>query len=215
MPILAVIEFLLTAVTAQFGATGLGSLFLDEVLNRTWGYYPTSTPLDTLRARNKLQSSFLASTRLSIPISFCEELLHSEPRGVISPLALRPVQSIRSTFAAGGWGGTLFPGPPLLAQTFNTSLIEAIGAAIAVEGRATGVDTGLSPVVNLFTDPRFGRYHEGLSADPGVTAKIVRLWQWRLRCPGHPCHMLPTRVSLPGCGDGPGATGRTCGRARG
>ena len=168
----------LAAVTAQFGATGLGSLFLDEVLNRTWGYYPTSSPLDTLRARNKLQSSFLASTRLSIPISFCEELLHSEPRGAVMTACPAIHATCRPAFAAGGWGGTLFPGPPLLAQTFNTSLVEAIGAAIAVEGRATGVDTGLSPVVNLFTDPRFGRYHEGLSADPGITAKIVRCWQW-------------------------------------
>ena len=65
-------------ITAAFGSIGIGSLFLDEMLNRTWGYYPTSTPLDTLRARNALQSAFLASTRLEIPISFCEELLHSE-----------------------------------------------------------------------------------------------------------------------------------------
>lgn len=66
-------------ITVEYGKTGIGSLFLDEMLNRTWGYYPTSTPLETLRARNALQQAFLASTRLSIPISFCEELLHSEP----------------------------------------------------------------------------------------------------------------------------------------
>jgi beta-glucosidase len=70
-------------ITAEYGATGIGSLFLDEMQNRSWGYYPTSTPLDTLRARNALQRSFLSSTRLSIPISFCEELLHSE-RGAVS-----------------------------------------------------------------------------------------------------------------------------------
>lgn len=71
-------------ITAQFGTTGIGSLFLDEVLNRTWGHYPLSTPLDTLRARNALQSAFLASTRLSIPISFCEELLHSKSHSAVS-----------------------------------------------------------------------------------------------------------------------------------
>jgi hypothetical protein len=65
-------------ITALFGKTGIGSLFLDETFNRTWGQYPTSTPLEILRSRNALQSAFLASTRLAIPISFCEELLHCE-----------------------------------------------------------------------------------------------------------------------------------------
>jgi beta-glucosidase len=49
--------------------------------------------------------------------------------------------------------------------------VQLVGSVIAVEGRATGVDTGLSPV-NLFSDPRFGRYHEGYSPDPALTAKL-------------------------------------------
>jgi len=138
-------------VTAAFGATGIGSLFIDEVMNKSWNNAGAwSSPLAALRARNALQAAFLASTRLGIPISFCMEGLHS-----------------------GGWGGTAFPGPPALAATWNASLVTAIGRVIAAEARATGVDTALSPVVNMFTDPRFGRYSEGFSPDPHVTAALA------------------------------------------
>lgn len=138
----------LPSIESQYGSTGIGTLFIDEVMNKSatpgagW-----STPLQTLRARNALQAYFLNNSRLGIPISFCEEGLHS-----------------------GAWGGTVFPGPPVLAQAFNTTLVQLIGAAIASEARAAGVDTALSPVVNMITDPRFGRYHEGLSADPLITS---------------------------------------------
>jgi beta-glucosidase len=141
-------------ITTQYGATGIGSLFIDEVMNKSaWGHGNVtqwSTPLQALRARNALQATFLSSTRLHIPISFCMEGLHS-----------------------GAWGGTSFPSPPTLASSWNVSLITNIGSIIAIEGRATGVDTALSPVVNMFTDPRFGRYSEGYSPDPTITAILA------------------------------------------
>ena len=140
-------------ISLMYGPTGIGSLFIDEVMNKSsWGHANLSqwsTPLQALRSRNTLQASFLASTRLQIPISFCMEGLHS-----------------------GGWGGTSFPGPPTLATTWNASLVELIGNVIAQEARATGVDTALSPVVNMFTDPRFGRYSEGFSPDPQISATL-------------------------------------------
>lgn len=144
----------LVNITLQYGSKGIGSLFIDEVMNKSaWGHANLSqwsTPLQALRARNALQATFLSSTRLHIPISFCMEGLHS-----------------------GGWGATQFPSPPTLAATWNTSLITKIGNVIAIEGRATGVDTALSPVVNMFTEPRFGRYSEGYSPDSGVTAILA------------------------------------------
>lgn len=144
----------LANITLQYGSTGIGSLFIDEVMNKSsWGHANLSqwsTPLQALRSRNALQAAFLAKTRLSIPISFCMEGLHS-----------------------GAWGGTSFPSPPVLASAWNVSLITAIGNVIAIEGRATGVDTALSPVVNMFTEPRFGRYSEGYSPDSGVTSILA------------------------------------------
>jgi beta-glucosidase len=140
-------------ILGEFGATGIGSLFIDEVMNKSaWGHANVSqwsTPLEALRARNALQAAFMARSRLGIPVSFCMEGLHS-----------------------GAWGGTIFPGPPALGAAWNVSLVRAIGAIIAVEARASGVDTALSPVVNMFSDPRFGRYSEGFSPDPHVTAAL-------------------------------------------
>ena len=141
-------------ILAQFGSTGVGSLFIDEVMNKTpWGRPADpaqwSTPLAALRARNALQAAFLNASRLAIPVSFCMEGLHS-----------------------GGWGGTAFPSPPALAASWNASLVTAIGRVIALEARSTGVDTALAPVVNMFSDPRFGRYSEGFSPDPHVSAAL-------------------------------------------
>jgi len=141
-------------ILAQFGSTGVGSLFIDEVMNKTpWGRPADpalwSTPLAALRARNALQGAFLNASRLAIPVSFCMEGLHS-----------------------GGWGGTSFPGPPALAAAWNASLVAAVGRVIALEARSTGVDTALAPVVNMFVDPRFGRYSEGFSPDPHVSAAL-------------------------------------------
>jgi beta-glucosidase len=143
----------LPGILAEFGPTGIGTLFIDECMNKSaYGHANPaewSTPLQALRARNALQATFLASSRLAIPVSFCMEGLHS-----------------------GAWGGTAFPAPPSLAATWNASLVTLIGQAIAVEARASGVDTALAPVVNMFAEPRFGRYSEGFSPDPHVTAAL-------------------------------------------
>ena len=140
-------------ILAEFGPTGIGTLFIDEVMNKSaWGRANVSqwsTPLEALRARNALQAALLSSSRLAIPVSFCMEGLHS-----------------------GAWGGTAFPAPPSLAATWNASLVVLIGATIALEARASGVDTALSPVVNMFSEPRFGRYSEGFSPDPHVSAAL-------------------------------------------
>jgi beta-glucosidase len=41
--------------------------------------------------------------------------------------------------------------------TWDVDLVQEIGAAIAVEARAVGVDVAFSPVLNMWTDSRFGR----------------------------------------------------------
>ena len=56
--------------------------------------------------------------------------------------------------------------------TWNRTLVRLIGRAIAIEARAIGVDTVFAPVVNLWTDPRFGRLQEGYSENPFLTATL-------------------------------------------
>jgi beta-glucosidase len=87
-----------------------------------------------LAAVNQLQAA-LQKTRLGIPASIFAETTHS-----------------------GGFiGSTVFPMPVTTGCSWNTSLLERIGAAIALEARAAGIDQALGPILQVCTDPRFGR----------------------------------------------------------
>jgi hypothetical protein len=100
--------------------------------------------------QNAIQALFLNSSRLGIPASFIGETLHS----------------------AGCSGGTIFPVPVLLGATFNVALISRIGTSIARQARSCGIDRGLSPVLQVDTDPRFGRFEESYGEDPFLVSTM-------------------------------------------
>ena len=97
--------------------------------------------------RNKLQRAVIKSSRFGIPASFHVEALHS-----------------------GAPGGTVFPESVTLGATWDPQLVKEIGAAIAEEARAFGADVAFSPVLNMWTDPRFGRLQEGYSENPTLSS---------------------------------------------
>jgi beta-glucosidase len=109
-----------------------------------------ATPAARLAARNAIQAA-CGKNRLGVPISFFEEGLHG-----------------------GAAGGTVYPMPPTTACSWNVTLAAAIGAAIADEARGAGVDNVWSPVVNMWTDDRFGRFQEGFSPDATLTSHFGR-----------------------------------------
>ena len=75
-------------------------------------------------AVNQLQAA-LKKTRLGIPASIFAETTHS-----------------------GGFiGSTVFPMPVTVGASWNTTLMEKIGAATATEARAAGIDQGLGPIL--------------------------------------------------------------------
>ena len=80
----------------------------------------------------------MEGSRLHIPVDFTAESLHS----------------------GGHSGTTIFPMGQGVGATWNVSMAERVGAAIAREARASGVAHGLCPVINIPTDPRFGRTQE-------------------------------------------------------
>jgi hypothetical protein len=104
---------------------------------------------DCIKQRNELQASFISGSRLGIPISFINEGLHG-----------------------GASGGTIFPEPITTAMAWNKSLVTQISAVIAAEASATGVDTVFAPVVNMMTDPRFGRLQEGFGENPTIASAL-------------------------------------------
>jgi beta-glucosidase len=84
--------------------------------------------------------------------------------------------------------GTVFPQAIGLASTWNTELIERVGAAVGDEARGYHAENprvwGLqlwAPVVNLLRDPRWGRNEEGYSEDPLLTGAISTAYGTGLR----------------------------------
>ena len=52
--------------------------------------------------------------------------------------------------------------PVSMGCSWNVSLIEEIYKAIVLECRTMGIDVLFAPVLNMWTDPRFGRASEGV-----------------------------------------------------
>ena len=92
---------------------------------------------------NWLQGTLLNTTRLGIPLSIIGE-----------------------TLVAGTNGATIFPQPVLRGASFDVALEARIGASIARQARLGGIDRGLSPVLQVDTDVRFGRFEEAYGEDP-------------------------------------------------
>lgn len=80
---------------------------------------------------------------------------------------------------------TLFPQAIGLGATFDAELLERIGEAVSLEGRAKynaaaalgdrDIYKGLTfwaPNINIFRDPRWGRGHETYGEDPCLTARL-------------------------------------------
>jgi beta-glucosidase-like glycosyl hydrolase len=130
----------------------------------------TQIASEQVAIRNELQAFVVNSSLLHIPVSFHNEILLSA-----APQA------------------TNFPLPVALGASFNESLVKSVHEVLAAETRASGVDVGYAPEVNLYVDARFGRLQEGFSeGDPPC-----------LRRDSNPCALriasaaCLSRISLP------------------
>jgi beta-glucosidase len=65
-------------------------------------------------------------------------------------------------------GATLFPHNIALGAANDPVLIEKIGAAVAQEVAATGLDWTFAPTLAVVRDDRWGRTYEGFSEDPAI-----------------------------------------------
>ena len=68
------------------------------------------------------------------------------------------------------YGMTLFPHNIGLGAANDPALVERIGAAVAAQVRATGIDWTFAPTVAVPRDDRWGRTYEGFSEDPAIVA---------------------------------------------
>lgn len=71
---------------------------------------------------------------------------------------------------------TCFPPAVGLAQTWDRALVARIGAALATEAQAAGVNVLLGPGINIKRDPRGGRNFEYYSEDPILSGELATAW---------------------------------------
>ncbi|KAL3825654.1 hypothetical protein ACJIZ3_021683 [Penstemon smallii] len=70
---------------------------------------------------------------------------------------------------------TIFPHNVGLGATRDPELIKRIGAATALEVRATGIPYAFAPCIAVCRDPRWGRCYESYSEDPSVVKSMTEL----------------------------------------
>ena len=99
---------------------------------------------------DKIQRYFIEKSRLGIPIIAFDEALHGLVRE----------------------GATAFPQAIALAATWDTSLMNRVALAIGEEAKARGIRQVLSPVINIASDPRWGRVEETYGEDPFLTSEM-------------------------------------------
>ncbi len=99
---------------------------------------------------NAVQKWLKENTRLGIPASLHDEILH----GLMAV------------------GGTNFPTPISLASSWDTELITKIFTAAALETRIRGSHHVLGPNLDLARDPRWGRTEETYGEDPYLVSRM-------------------------------------------
>ncbi|PIN13473.1 protodioscin 26-O-beta-D-glucosidase [Handroanthus impetiginosus] len=109
---------------------------------------PTASAETWIDMVNGFQKGAL-STRLKIPMLYGIDAVHGHN---------------------GVYKATIFPHNIGLGATRDPQLVKRIGAATALEVRATGIPYAFAPCIAVCRDPRWGRCYESYSEDP----KIVR-----------------------------------------
>jgi len=105
-------------------------------------------PKEAAEIANSIQRFLLEETSLKVPAIIHEECLS----GFMAKRA------------------TTFPQAIGLASTWNPGIIQNITSVIRKQMRATGAHQGLSPVLDVTRDPRWGRTEETLGEDPYLVA---------------------------------------------
>lgn len=118
-------------------------------LTRVFGSAPV-TAAEGAAEVVRLQSEVVSRSRLGIPALVHEECL--------------------TGFTT--YGATVYPAAIAWGATFDPDLVERMAAAIGRDMRAVGVHQGLSPVLDVVRDYRWGRVEETMGEDPYLVATL-------------------------------------------
>jgi beta-glucosidase len=70
------------------------------------------------------------------------------------------------------WKAATFPTPLAWGASFDPELVEEVGAAIGKSMAQLGIHQGLAPVVDVISDPRWGRVDECIAEDPYLVGTV-------------------------------------------
>jgi beta-xylosidase len=118
-------------------------------ITRVFGTAPISVP-DGIARLVRLQNQVVDDTRLGVPA-----IVHEECLTGFTTL-----------------GATVYPASIAWAATFDPGLVERMAAAIGADLHAVGVHQGLSPVLDVVRDYRWGRVEETLGEDPYLVSVL-------------------------------------------
>ena len=118
-------------------------------LTRNYGTAPVA-PDEGARRLRGLQRQIVAANRFGIPAIAHEECL----TGVTA------------------WKATVYPTPLAWGATFDPDIVREMAARIGGDLRSLGVHQGLSPVLDVVRDYRWGRVEETIGEDPHLVAEI-------------------------------------------
>ncbi|KAI3437064.1 uncharacterized protein J3R85_005801, partial [Psidium guajava] len=114
---------------------------------------PQASPETWINMVNDFQKGSL-STRLGIPMIYGIDAVHGH----------------NNVYKA-----TLFPHNVGLGATRDPELVKRIGAATALEVRATGIPYVFAPCIAVCRDPRWGRCYESYSEDPKIVQAMTEI----------------------------------------
>ncbi|TCN34436.1 beta-glucosidase [Kribbella sp. VKM Ac-2500] len=133
-----------------------GSLSLEDAsrhglghLTRVWGSVPVTVEEGTAELIRQ-HEVVLEGSRLGVPALVHEECL--------------------TGFTT--YGATVYPTALAWGATFDPALVERMAAAIGRDMAAVGVHQGLSPVLDVVRDYRWGRVEETIGEDPYLVAML-------------------------------------------
>ncbi|XP_059659713.1 uncharacterized protein LOC132306364 [Cornus florida] len=114
---------------------------------------PKATAEDWVNMVNEYQNGSLSS-RLSIPMIYGIDAVHGH----------------NNVYKA-----TIFPHNVGLGATRDSDLVKRIGAATALEARATGIPYVFAPCIAVCRDPRWGRCYESYSEDHKIVQEMTEI----------------------------------------
>ncbi len=107
--------------------------------------------------------------------AFCESIDLGIPANNSSDPRHGTVSTMEYNAGAGG-RISMWPGSLGMAATFDPALVERFGQIAAVEYRALGIATALSPQVDIATDPRWNRVSGTFGENPVLAAAMAQAY---------------------------------------